>query len=211
MSTFIIILINIIFFFIIILICILLSAFSSIYALLSLILIAFCIVGLLLILQIEWFGLLLGIIYLGSIIVLFLFVIMLLKIQYSKINYKKLILNLFFFIFFLVSIYNLLFLDIIKFFLKIYIYSNNSSNLFYNTVANNNLFYFNNLFDINEINLYLLSDLFIYFYIFEGGFIIFILLWLLVLVLIGITNLLTLIKDKNIYTQTINLKINKKI
>jgi NADH:ubiquinone oxidoreductase subunit 6 (subunit J) len=219
MSTFTIIIINIIFFLIICLIFLFVSTFSSIYALLSLICIAFCIVGLLLLLQMDWFSLLLGIIYLGSIIVLFLFVIMLLKIQYQKINYKKLFINLFIFLFCLSLIYLFFFLDIVKYFLKIYIYINTSSILFYILIAPGNgikdttsqpLLY-DILLNSKESNLYLLTDLFIYFYTYEGGFIILILLCLLLIILIGITNILTLLKDKNVYINKLNIKINKKI
>lgn len=216
MTTFLIMIINIIFFFIFSLIMVLLSVYSSVYLLLTLIVIAFCIIGLLFLLQLEWFGLLLGIIYLGSIIVLFLFVVMLLKLQPSQINYKKIILNLIFFIFIFAILYFYFFFDIIKNILNIYTYINLSSILFYTSVALveqniNELFFFDQLLNLKEINLYLITDLFIYFYTFEGSFILLILLWLLVLVLIGITNILTLLKDKNIYLTKQKIKINKKL
>lgn len=217
MTTFLIIIINIIFFLIFSLIMVLLSVYSSVYLLLTLIVIAFCIIGLLFLLQLEWFGLLLGIIYLGSIIVLFLFVVMLLKLQTTQINYKKILLNLLFFIFIFLLLYFYFFFDIIKNFLNIYTYINLSSILFYTSVAlleqnfNEQFVFFDQLLNVKEMNLYLITDLFIYFYTFEGSFILLILLWLLVLVLIGITNILTLLKDKNIYLTKQKIKINKKL
>jgi hypothetical protein len=77
--------------------------------------------------------------------------------------------------------------------------------------SNEQFYLFDSLLNLKEINLYLITDLFIYFYTFEGGFILLILLWLLVLVLIGITNILNLLKDKNIYLIKQKIKINKKL
>lgn len=216
MSLFIIIFIYFICFFILSLIFLLISAYSSIYALLALILIAFCIVGLLLILQMDWFGLLLGIIYLGSIIVLFLFVIMLLKIQINKINYKVLIAKLFIFLFFLSILYFFFFFDIVKTILKWYMYLNTTSILLYTTAAFSNIVtdhivLFDTLIQSKESNIYSITDLFLLFYTNEGGFILLILLWLLFLVLIGITNILTLLKDKNLYSSKLKIKINRKL